>query len=410
MTPRQEEIRAAYHEHGSVKATARALGLSPKAVRESLKRSAAHIDLGDANPPPGFEPVAVSTDGKGAIRSVRSQRRPAAESFLPTEPVGHLVDKVTTTLRGDGTVQQQHIKTRVEKEAQWRAFWEACQAEAEALRGAAGVLPPVLPEVERAEDQCAVYVLGDPHVGMLAWEQETGRSHDLKACVDLHKRAIALLARRTQPTREAYLINVGDFFHANDQSNTTPRSGHQLDVDSRHGKVARAGIRLIVDMVRLLRSRHDTVHVVNCKGNHDPEMAVMLAVALEMFFYNDPFVIVHPADAPLQVYRFGLNIIAATHGDGIPLKKQHEVLPLYAKDHWSEAEYCHVISGHVHHEQVIERGGVVCETFNTLTPADYYAASHGYLSHQSVQSLVFHAAGGIVSRSKVRVNRKGELV
>jgi hypothetical protein len=52
--------------------------------------------------------------------------------------------------------------------------------------------------------------------------------------------ACSHLGRGDQPGAESARIadrNLGDWYHANDQRNVTPKSKHQLDVDGRWFKV-----------------------------------------------------------------------------------------------------------------------------------------------------------------------------
>ena len=71
-----------------------------------------------------------------------------------------------------------------------------------------------------------------------------------------------------------------------------------------------------------------------------------------------------------------------------------------AKD-WGETVHRHWLMGHVHHESKREYAGVTVESFNTLAAKDAYAASGGWRSGRSMQSLVFHRVHGEVARSKV---------
>jgi hypothetical protein len=117
--------------------------------------------------------------------------------------------------------------------------------------------------------------------------------------------------------RELLIANLGDWYHANDQRNVTPKSKHQLDVDGRWFKVLRTGVRLFIDIIEVGLRRHDRVEVVNIPGNHDPEAAASLALALSCFYSRNKRVkIAFPAD--IYYRQFGATLLGCAHGDKAP--------------------------------------------------------------------------------------------
>lgn len=124
-----------------------------------------------------------------------------------------------------------------------------------------GGAKPVKPPKESMEDIMVVYPMGDPHFGMYAWAEECGDNFDLKRAEELTCGAINNLVESVQPAQTALLINLGDFFHADNNSARTPQSGNALDVDTRHEMVMRVGLRAMVYCIGRLLRKHARVEV-----------------------------------------------------------------------------------------------------------------------------------------------------
>src|SRR5688572_11137605 len=114
---------------------------------------------------------------------------------------------------------------------------DAVKAAVEPLDG--GCKPRRAPPRKSLEETLTVYGLGDPHVGMLAWEPETGASFDLKIADRITSETIVRLIAAAPPSRVGGLALIGDNFHADDDRQVTPAHGHKLDVDGRSAKVWR---------------------------------------------------------------------------------------------------------------------------------------------------------------------------
>ena len=63
-----------------------------------------------------------------------------------------------------------------------------------------------------------------------------------------------------------------------------PPAGHDLDVDSRHPKVARHAARILRHFVGRALKKHEHVTVINARGNHDPDSAIWLNIVLDAYF------------------------------------------------------------------------------------------------------------------------------
>lgn len=263
------------------------------------------------------------------------------------------------------------------------------------------------PVKECDQDMLAVYPMGDPHLGMLAWGHETGGDNfNLEIAESLMKSAIDDLVAKGVKAAHALLVNLGDFFHADTLDAKTRRSGHALDVDSRWGRVYMVGVRVMRYLIDALLRHHETVKVVNEIGNHDDHTAFTLSVALDAFYHDNPRVEIDLSPARFHYHRFGVNLIGITHGH---TTKHDSLESLMAHDRaadWGETKPQHRmwLCGHIHHRRVMDYRGCTVESFRTLAPLDAYAAEHGYRSHRDMNKIMLHREHGERARWTVSAN------
>jgi hypothetical protein len=387
----------AYKEHGSERAAARALGISKTAMHESLRRAAEQGLLGFKPVLPGFELKRSSAqlDADGAVQKEWVTQHKESGPKFQMAP-GQILKGASAFVDGEGRIRHQWIKTKEDSSAA-----DLVQVLGDAFKGYRGrsQLVPRPRVVER--DLMTVYPIADQHLGLLAWGRETGSSYDLKIAEKRLLDTAGLVMAQTPRSRYGLIINLGDWYHANDQRNVTPRSGHQLDVDGRWYKVLMAGVKLMMRIIDMALAKHEIVEVANIPGNHDPEAARAMTVALAMFYANNKRVkISFPGD--LFFRRFGATLIGAAHGDKMKPDRMAMTMATTRRREWGATAYHWFLFGHIHHETAKEVGDVRCESFQTLADKDNYAASGGYNSGQSLTAITLHHRRG--ERGRVREN------
>jgi hypothetical protein len=202
------------------------------------------------------------------------------------------------------------------------------------------------------------------------------------------------------------ILNLGDFFHSDNDSNRTPKSGNILDVDGRYAKILRVGVDLIIHCVQLGLQKHEEILLRCLPGNHDPYACLALTVALAAFFHNNPRVKVDDDASAFFKYKFGKVLVTACHGDLI----KHGDMPGFVAATWpqdwgaTEFRYCYL--GHVHHRSIGggERAGMQWETFQVLAPKDVWHKNSGYVSGRSMSAITHHKNHGEVMRHTVSVS------
>lgn len=318
------------------------------------------------------------------------------------------VSSYVTVEGPDGALRGQWILSRRYGGLRGRALEAAVLADVaaelpERMPAREGRITPPRPR-DLDDDLLAVYPAGDPHFGMLAWGEESGADFDLKIGTENYMAAMDRLIGGEPRASHALIALLGDTFHADNQTNQTPKSKNQLDVDTRYAKIFRAVLRTIVHAIDTALATHRHVTVWSLRGNHDEHSAYVLAVALDAYYRQEPRVTVDLTPSRFFWLRFGKCMLGGTHGDTVKPPQLESIMASYRPGDWGETTHRHWLTGHIHTSQRHEYRGCVVETFRTLAAADAYAASHGYLSRRDAHRIVFHREWGEVARSIVNVD------
>jgi hypothetical protein len=345
-------------------------------------------------PPDGFRVRKVAQRGDGSIIAVQSV--PTGRARSAPVPEGHEVAGVSTLFGADGKVVGQWVKTKV---AAAPAGFDLLDAATRFLArpdllAAIPKVPPPAPDRD-AEDRMNMFVWGDPHIGLLAHARETGDNFDLKiACSDL-RRSAELLVQRAPRARTATFVEVGDLWHAQDDTQRTPRGQNKLDVDGRRAKILDEGLRTVVHMIRTLLSTHEEVNVVLVPGNHDPDMAIITRALLSAVFAAEPRIKILDNADPWIYLPFGKNLFLFNHGDKKAKPQELGEIMLADRPEWTgAATNRYALTGHVHHKNRAEFRWGWWESFNSLCAQDFWHRGEGYRSKRLVEAITYHREWG----------------
>lgn len=372
-TERQKEVAKAYIKHnGHCRNTAKALGISHQSVSLTIKnilRSADEVSPEFDRPSvPGFSTKRIST-----AKQVEFE---------------------------DGTKGYQwHVQERD------RETLEELQDTLKEVFSDIPPCKPIKPPTSNETDLAAFYIIGDHHFGMYAWSEETGGDdYDTDISERLLIDATRKLVARSPASEHGYLINLGDFLHANDSTSQTPASKHALDTDGRMGRVARQAGMLIKTLAELMLSKHKTVHIINSRGNHDPDASMWLNEVCRAYFLNEPRVVIHDNYSKFTKVTFGKNLVVTHHGDKLNWQRMFEWTTRNLGEDWGTCRYRFGWTGHLHHEASQEIGGMKFERFGVLAPPDAWHAGSGYGAARSMTCKVLHKEYGEDITIKVGVN------
>lgn len=398
-----EKLKLTLGRHSRVSNAAAELGLSGPVVTDAFRRRGlvASSFLARVAVPEGMRIRQVTTlqgaDGEVRQQSVKVDLESDDPPKFEPVPHGHAIKGMSTLLGPQGEVRGQWVKTDHEKETRVKAFWAACEAATLRYRGIAS--RTTAPRKTRPKT-LTQYLLGDPHIGMLAWHKEAGTDFDTRIAERELFATVAELADRAPSSEDAILANLGDYVHAQSDKNLTPNGGNKLDVDGRIAKVNEIAFTLMRRMVDLLLGKHKRVRVVTVPGNHDPDTARMMAMWLRAVYENEPRVTILPNWNPITYLQFGKCLFGWAHGDGVKPERLPIVMAVDVPELWGATEFHYIHTGHEHHERVKEHPGAIVETHRTVAASDGWHGWKGYRSGKSLYAVTYHATEGEISRVK----------
>lgn len=354
MTPEQQEVWRLKEQGLKTREISRQLGLAPRTVRDRLARARRNSDRLD--PAVAGAMAAFGTDLEPDTvwlknREFSVQLRPKKD---PQAQIDQLVEKLSK-------------------------------------------LPPIpqIPAPARVRDDLMVlYPFFDVHYGLSATAEFSGEDYNYEIAEARLDRAMGEAVARAPAAARALIINGGDFTHADDDTNATPRGKHVLDVAGRNYSTLDGAVEALSRLIMLALQKHQVVEYYSVPGNHDPKNWVTIMFCLAERFRDNPRVIIERSPIEFSVVTHGEVLIAVHHGH---LKRKLEDLLLNFAARYrrlaAAASYRTVLTGHNHHFTVKELPGWYHEQQPPFCAADHHAASHAYLSLAFFQPVVFHEQG-----------------
>lgn len=242
------------------------------------------------------------------------------------------------------------------------------------------------------------YPIGDAHIGMYSWPEETGESWNLEEATAIQQGAVSLLSQRVPKAETGLMVPLGDWFHYDGMTPMTARSKHVLDTDSRYIQMASVGMRVMLHCIEEALKKHDHLLVSCVPGNHDDVTSFWMGMTLEYIYQNDDRVTVDASRSPFRYHRFGKNFVGAYHGHHCKPTNLPAIMAADRAEDWGATEHRYWWLGHVHHQRIQEYHGCSVESFNTLAPKDHYALSGGWRARRSMKALVLDRDFGETGR------------
>jgi hypothetical protein len=281
----------------------------------------------------------------------------------------------------------------------------------EAMQEYATGLADEIPKAKRIEvpdhwhkGLCSVIPIGDAHIGMFAWDKETGENWDLMRAEHYMCSAFDYLVDKSVSCEKCIIINVGDYFHYHAMEAKTERSGHILDAAGRPQGMIQTGMKIMRYAIERAARKHGSVEVINASGNHDGLLAFMLSIALKNIYEDCDHITINTQPTFRHYTRWGKVLIGVTHGDKARDPQLGYIMAEEVPQLWGETTLRTWFRGHHHHNNAalqstrVDHGRVVVEQVATIAAGDAYAVNNGYLSNRDMKSIIFHESGAEVDR------------
>lgn len=385
----EQAVAALDAAQGNKTLAAASLGLQRSTFRDRLARASAYGLMGFKPVPPGFEISQISHGPSGDFVKMRPEGPPVA-------PPEGLVLKGASILSRNG-----------DEVIRWDKYGTGPNdtALAEAVRAAfdGHHAQPVAAPHTTQSDTVAVYPLIDWHVGLLAWEEETGGNYDIHIGRQVLTDAMRSMIAATPPSRHALILGLGDLLHFDGYEPRTERSGNVLDTDSRYPKVLREAVNLVRFTIDLALAKHETVEVRLLAGNHDTRAALAVALAISLGYEDEPRVTIDDSPSYLWFRRYGKVLLGATHGDKTKMDQMPLLMAVDRPEDWAASTRRRVFTGHIHHERLREIGGVIVESLRSPVAKDAYHSFAGYRAGRSVYSYTFWTDGSRMAKMEFEI-------
>lgn len=334
------------------------------------------------------------------VRDILASRgRVNKDAFEGLEDPSHLIKGKSILYDAEGKIKLQWVKTdkKMDTEAMRSIVADIC-ADVPALPPTA---PP--PKKFRNADLLTVYPMGDPHFGLYSWAEETGQDFDLTIAEEDLCDAMRRLVDSAPPSEEALIINLGDFFEADNMQGETMRSKNKLDTDTRWLKVLRTGVRALITCIQAALVKHQRVTVICAIGNHDDHSSMFLMTIFSHLFEKDKRVNIIDAPTIKHYFHWESVLIGVHHGHTITMKDLVKQMPYDRPAEFNASKHRYWWTGHIHQDRKIEDQGVLVESARTLAARNAWAASNGYRSGRDAKAVVYHKDFGEIERHTVSV-------
>jgi len=315
-------------------------------------------------------------------------------------PDGHKIKGVSTFYDEDGKPIRQWVKSQTDEERQFEILVER-------LENVTKNLPkfkPTKPPASADQNLLSLLTITDFHLGMYAWEDETGDDWDVDIAQSVFLNSIHDMIQASPKSGTAVLCQLGDFLHWDGILSVTPSSGHILDADTRYGKLVELSMLVMAQAITMMLKKFDKVVVISAEGNHDISGSIWLRKYIKHRFANEPRLEVIDNEFPYYAYLHGETMLAFHHGHKMKLAQLHKLFasePRF-REMWGKASYTYIHTGHYHHERVIEDGGAIAEMHPTLSGRDAYAARGGWVSRRGAKIITYDKFHGEIARVTVR--------
>jgi len=370
-------------------------GHKPEQLQTAIDAVTAHGTVGAAAKVLGMSYSTLENRYKTAVARNFEPRCQALIVGDKAAPGPGMALKGTSTLYGeDGKAKLQWVKTNADQEKIAEAQRAALAAMCEEIKP----LPVIRGPRHADSDLATLYTMTDCHVGMLAWDKETGADWDLGLAEATLAGTLLQMITAAPNSKLGILNQLGDFLHFDSMTPMTPTNHHILDADSRYQKVVMVAVRILRRVISAMLEKHPKVHVEMKEGNHDPAGSVWLRVMFAELYKSNPRVSINLSPNPYTMLVHGTTLLGFYHGH---LTKLAQLPILYAAQfpkEWGATEFRYIHTGHKHHVEEKEHPGIKVIQHPTLAAPDAYAARGGWLSKRQATSMTYHVARGEVSR------------
>lgn len=256
-----------------------------------------------------------------------------------------------------------------------------------------------------AEHHSLTIDIADLHIGKLAIESETGESYNIEKAVERAKEGVLGILQKANGYNidKIFFIIGNDILHI-DKTNRTTTANTPQDTDGMWYESFTAARKLYVEIIELLVGVAD-IHVIHCPSNHDFMSGYMLADTIYSWFHAHPNITFDVSNAHRKYIKYGINLLAYSHGDGAKMADYPLLMANESKQDWADTNYRYVYLHHIHHKDIRifqsakDYQGVCVEYLRSPSASDSWHYRNGYTGNiKAVEAFIHSKKYGQVAK------------
>jgi len=196
---------------------------------------------------------------------------------------------------------------------------------------------------------------------------------------------------------ERIIFPIGqDYF--NSEANGTTTHGTPQDNDLPHDLMFEKGTDLLFEAIEMCREIAPVL-IQFVAGNHDTNIAYYATSSLSrMYKYNGTSGVEFDLLPKRKYIEFGKCLIGYTHGNKERVRIEKEnIMQNEMREAWGRTLFHEWHTGHEHHEEVRELGGIKYRKINSITANDNWHYENGYVGAlRMAQAFLWHKEFGLL--------------
>lgn len=218
----------------------------------------------------------------------------------------------------------------------------------------------------------------DVHIGKLATAFESGSDYNSQIAVKRVLEGVHGILDKANGFNIDKILFIGgnDILHIDTPQRKTT-SGTPQDTCGMWYDNFLIAKRLYVDVLEVLLKVAD-VHFCYNPSNHDYTNGFFLADVIKTHFRNCKNISFDCSIAHRKGFKYGLNLIGTTHGDGAKTQDLPLIMANEFPREWAETKHRYVYTHHVHHKTSKDYHGCTVESLRSPSGTDSWHHRNGY--------------------------------
>lgn len=283
----------------------------------------------------------------------------------------------------------------------------------ESIRGMIEDVPKaIVPEpssISKEDDIIPFFLLGDGHIGVIAYEYMIGHHTDTKETADHILVAMKRLIDDAPKTNRCAIVDLGDLSHLQDLKGLS-ESGHIFDYDEALPEVTRVATYVMRTLIEYAAQKFQYVDVIPNQGNHSRIGDIWMCGLLTNVYEDVDRITILNNDNVFIPYRMGNTFVLTHHGDKTKMARIPEVMVNDFSQDFGETKYRYAWSGHIHNRQAFEKNGIMNESWNQMSKGDAYAHDNGFRSRKCLSAVYLSKTYGEKGRSTVPIEEVLDII